>query len=246
ASNAGAALSTFAVPDTVGKSIVLLDVDRDNTKTLDAFGIQINGDSVWVLFTDGLRRFDRANRTLVTRLDLAGAVVERLAAHPLALGPDGSVWVGTSGGLRWHQRGRTPIDLTPDNSPLADIQVRSVFVEPSGAVWIATTSGLNRFDPHYVTPPPPHLPSLHVMLYPNPAWRTGIRFQLKLRGQATHYDGEVFDVRGRLVHRFAIDGNDKVVWNGFDLDQRGVDAGIYFLRVRGGGAEATSRIVVLR
>src|SRR5262249_17219592 len=138
ASNAGAALSTFAVPDTVGKSIVLLDVDRDNTKTLDAFGIQINGDSVWVLFTDGLRRFDRPNRTLVTRLDLAGAVVERLAAHPLALGPDGSVWVGTSGGLRWHQRGRTPIDLTPDNSPLADIQVRSVFVEPSGAVWIAT------------------------------------------------------------------------------------------------------------
>jgi hypothetical protein len=90
------------------------------------------------------------------------------------------------------------------------------------------------------------LPSLHVTLYPNPAWRTNAGFQLKLRGQASHYDGEMYDVRGRLVHRFAIDGNDKLVWNGFDMDGRGVPAGVYFLIVRGGGAEAKSRIVVLR
>src|SRR5262249_49476678 len=43
ASNPGAAVSTFAVPDTVGKPIVLVDVDPVNTKTLDSFGIQIYG-----------------------------------------------------------------------------------------------------------------------------------------------------------------------------------------------------------
>jgi len=246
AGNSGVGLSTFQVPDTVGKSIVLRDVDSLNTKTMDCFGIQIFGDSVWVLATDGLKRFSQTSKKFVTRLDIAGPPVPRLAVHPLAVAPDGSLFVGTTSGLRWHQRGRAPIDLTPDNSPLADVQVRSVFVEPSGVVWIATTSGVNRFDPHYEPPPAPRLPSLNVTLYPNPAWRTGIGFQLKLRGQATHYEGEVYDVRGRLVHRFAIDGNDKVMWDGFDLDRRGVDAGVYFLRVRGGGAEATSKIVVLR
>jgi len=107
-------------------------------------------------------------------------------------------------------------------------------------------TGINRFDPNFKPPPVPVLPSLHVTVYPNPSWRTRAGFELKLRGQATHYDGEIYDINGRLVHRFAIDGNDRQFWNGFDMNGRGVGAGVYFLRVRGGGAEATTRIVVLR
>jgi hypothetical protein len=244
AQNPIAGLATFLVPDTLGSDITLLDVE--NTKLIDAFGIQIYGDSVWVLATDGLHRFDRIGRREITRLDIAGPPAPRGAVHPLAVAPDGSVFVGTTGGVRWHRRGLAPLDFTPDNSPLANVEVRSVTVEPSGVLWVGTATGINRFDPHYVPPPAPVLPSLAITVYPNPSWRTRAGFELKLRGQATHYEGEIYDINGRLVHRFVNDGNDRVMWNGFDLNGQGVGAGVYFLKVRGGGAEATARIVVLR
>jgi hypothetical protein len=244
AQNSNAGLSTFPVPSTIGSDITLSDVD--NTKLFDCFGIQIYGDSVWVLATDGLHRFDRSTHREITRLDLAGPPAPRGAVHPLAVAPDGSVFVGTTGGVRWHRRGLAPVDFTPDNSPIANIEVRALFVEPSGALWVGTATGINRFDPHYQPPPTPVLPSLSVTVYPNPTWRTRAGFELKLRGQATRYEGEIYDINGRLVHRFAVDGNDRVMWNGFDMDGQGVGAGVYFLKVRGGGAEATTRIVVLR
>ncbi|MEQ1834280.1 MAG: T9SS type A sorting domain-containing protein, partial [Candidatus Eisenbacteria bacterium] len=103
-----------------------------------------------------------------------------------------------------------------------------------------------RFDPDYTPPPPPQLSSLRVKLYPNPAWVTGIGADLHLSGDATAYEGEIYDLRGRLVHRFRAAGNGQLIWNGRDLDQRWVDPGVYFVRVRGGGAEATSRVVMLR
>jgi hypothetical protein len=244
AKNSNAALSTFPVPDSIGKDIVLTDVA--DTKDINCFGIQIYRDSVWVLGDDGLRRFDRSTREEITQLDLAGAPTPRGGVHPLAVAPDGSVFVGTTGGLRWHRRGVAPVDFTTDNSPIANLEVRAVAVEPSGVVWVGTASGINRFDPHYQAPPAPVMPSLSVTVYPNPAWRTRAGFELKLRGQATHYEGEIYDLNGRLVKRIVVDGNDRVMWNGFDQDGRGVGAGVYFLRVRGGGAETTTRIVVLR
>jgi hypothetical protein len=241
ASNSSAGLSTFPLPTTIGSEIVLSDVP--NTGSLDCFGIAVHGDSIWVLATDGLHRF--RDTTEVTKLPLAGPPAPRGAVHPLAVGPDGSVYVGTTGGLRVHRRGQLPVDYTPDNSPLADIEIRAVFVDPNGVVWIGTARGMNRFDPDYVAPPPPTLPSLSVTLYPNPAWRTGIGFELHLRGQATAYDGEVYDLNGRLVHRFHT-SNDLVFWDGRDLEQNWVSAGVFFVHVRGGGAETTSRVVVLR
>jgi len=245
AQNPTAGLSTFPVPDSIGHDITLSDVE--NTKLFDCFAIQIYGDSVWVLeATAGLHRFDRVSKSEITRLDLAGPPAHIGATHPLAVAPDGSVFVGTSGGVRWHRRGLAPVDFTPDNTPLADIEVRAVYVDPSGVLWVGTASGINRFDPHYTPPPAPVLPSLDVIVYPNPAWRTRAGFELHLRGQATRYEGAIYDLNGRLVWRFVQDGNDKVFWNGFDMDGRGVGAGVYFMKVRGGGAEATTRIVVLR
>lgn len=244
AQNSNTGLSTFPVPAAPGDSIHLSDVETP--KLFDSFGIQIYRDSVWVLATDGLYRYDRSTRKEITRLDLAGPPAPRGGVHPLAVAPDGSVFVGTTGGVRWHRRGLAAVDFTPDNSPIANIEVRAVFVDPTGVLWVGTASGINRFDPHYRPPPVPVLPSLDVTVYPNPAWRTRAGFELKLRGQATRYEGEIYDINGRLVHRFVNDGNDRVMWNGFDMNGRGVGAGVYFLRVRGGGAEATARIVVLR
>ena len=245
AQNSTAGLSTFPVPDTIGHDIVLSDVA--NTKLFDCFAVQIYGDSVWVLeSTGGLHRFDRATKSETARLDIAGPPAHIGAVHPLAVAPDGSVFVGTSGGVRWHRRGQAPVDFTPDNTPLADLEVRAVFVDPTGVLWVGTASGINRFDPHYTPPPAPVLPSLDVTVYPNPSWRTRAGFELRLKGQATRYEGAIYDLNGRLVWRFVQDGNDKVFWNGFDMDGRGVGAGVYFMKVRGGGAEATTRIVVLR
>jgi hypothetical protein len=244
ASNASAGLSTFPLPAVLGSDIELTDIA--DTRSLDCFGIAVYGDSVWVLATDGLHRFRASTRTEVTKLALAGPPAPRGAAHPLAVAPDGSVYVGTTGGLRLHRRGQLPVDYTPDNSPLADIEIRAVFVDPQGVAWIGTARGINRFDPDYVPPPPATLPSLSVKLYPNPAWLTGVGFELHLTGQATSYDGEVYDLNGRVVQRFHAGGNGVVFWNGRDLEQNWVGPGIYFVRVRGGGAETTSRVVVLR
>ncbi len=238
-----AGLSTFLVPPTLQQPITLTDVP--GTNLLDVFGIAIRGDSVWVLGTDGLHRFRQGTRAVATRLTIAGPPA-LASMHPLAVARDGTVYVGTTGGLRVHRRGQVPVDYTPDNSPLADLEVRAVFTEPSGAVWIGTAGGVNRFDPDYVPPPEPKLASLHVSLYPNPAWLTGAGFQLRLKGEAKAYQGEIHDLSGRLVHRFSLGSNGQVMWNGRDLDQRWVGPGIYFVRVRGGGAEATSRVVVLR
>jgi hypothetical protein len=85
-----------------------------------------------------------------------------------------------------------------------------------------------------------------VKLWPNPAWLTGAGLELRLSGQASSYTGDVLDLAGRVVHRFSIGGNGRVFWDGRDLRGRGVEPGIYFVRVQGGGAEAISRVVVLR
>ncbi len=241
--SSGAGLSTFPVPGNLSAPITLSDVP--GSTLLDVFGLAARGDSVWVLATDGLRRYRQRSLTLAAELDIAGPPA-LASMHPIAVGRDGTVFVGTTGGLRVHRRGRPPVDYTPDNSPLADIEVRAVFVEPSGAVWIGTAGGVNRFDPDYLPPPEPTLASLRVKLYPNPVWLTGAGFQLRLSGDARTYEGEVLDLTGRLVHRFSVGGNGNVFWTGRDLSQRALEPGVYFVRVRGGGAEALSRVVVLR
>lgn len=236
-------LGAFSVPRTLGSELDIQSVSAAGA--IDVFGVAIHGDSVWVLAAEGLRRFRASDRSLASSLAIAGPP-SLASMHPIDTGPDGSVYVGTDAGLRVHRRGQQPVDYTPTNSPLADLSVRGVFVDPNGTVWIGTASGVNSFEPDYIPPPAPKLPSLTVTLYPNPAWLTGIGFNLRIKGQATEYEGEMYDLNGRLVHRFRVTGNGSAVWNGRDLDQRQVDPGIYFVRVRGGGAEGTSRVVVLR
>lgn len=236
-------LGTFTVPSTLGADISISSVGAAGA--IDVFGVAVHGDSVWVLAAEGLRRFRASDRSLASSLPIAGPP-SLASMHPIDTGPDGSVYVGTGAGLRVHRRGQLPVDYTPTNSPIADVEVRAVFVDPNGTVWIGTSAGVNSFEPDYVAPPPPRLSTLAVTLYPNPTWQTGIGFTLRLKGQATEYEGEMYDLNGRLVHRFRVTGNGSAIWNGRDLEQRQVDPGIYFVRVRGGGAETTSRVVVLR
>lgn len=242
----GNGLSTFPVPETIGSAITLTDVPPPPDGTnLDVFGLAAYGDSIWVLAADGLHRYRRTTTAYAGKLAIA-APPALFSVHPLAVGPDGAVYVATIGGVRVHKRGQLPVDWTSENSPLGNNEVRSVYCEPSGVVWVATAGGIHRVDPDFVPPPAPTLSTLRVRLYPNPAWLTGAGVNLRIGGDATLYTGEVMDLSGRVVHRFTSTTAGNVFWDGRDLEGARVRPGVYFVRARGDGAEGVSRVVLLR
>lgn len=211
------------------------------------FGVVAHGDSIWVLTTSSLRRVRRAERTLVSSLyDIPAGPAPRGAVRPLDVAPDGTVWVGTSDGVRMFKPGGGYEDFKTTNSPLANNEVRAVSVERSGAVWIGTASGLNRYDPRYVAPAPPRISRLALKLYPNPLSLTRLGLDLRLSGNTTEYRGEILDLSGREVNSFSVSGNGRIVWNGRDHDGQLVPPGVYFVHARGGGQEGIARAVVLR
>ncbi|MBI1798694.1 MAG: hypothetical protein HYR73_03295, partial [Candidatus Eisenbacteria bacterium] len=176
---AGHGVQWFALPDTNGRPITIPPSyqplsfnDLDDTSRLDVFAVAPHSDSVWVFSTDALRLFTAYGGPGVEAVlySIPAAPAPRGAVHPMDVAADGTVWLGTANGVRVYHPGGATEDLTAANTPLANDEVRSVFIDrATGVVWIATASGLNRFDPGYVAPPPPPLPSLTVRLYPDPA-----------------------------------------------------------------------------
>jgi hypothetical protein len=216
------------------------------TSNLDVFGIVARGDSIWVLTTSNLLRLRGTTRSVQSSLPLAAGPAPRGAVHPLAVGPDGSVYVGSVDGVRVFSPGKPFVDFKADNSPLADNEVRAISVDPvSGVVWIGTAAGMNRYDPNYTPPPAPRPAALRIKIYPNPVTQTGIGFELRLSGNTTAYQGEILDLNGRVLRRFIADANDRVVWDGYDSNGERVRPGIYFVHAHGGGREGTARVVVL-
>lgn len=217
-----------------------------NTSSLDIWGLVAHGDSIWVLTDGDLRRINRAGsppRVVQTLNTPAG---RPLGMRLMDVAPNGDVYVGSEEGLRWYHHGGGSQDFTITNSPLASNDVRAVAVDrASGVVWIGTAEGLNRFDPGYQpeTLPPGVEDTLQV--YPNPATLTGAGVQLRLQGASAGYDGGIYDLRGRLLHRFATRSRGQVFWDGRDDDGVAVKPGIYFVRAEGGGRVARARFVLL-
>ena len=217
------------------------------TGTFDVFGLVARGDSLWVLTTTNLKRFNAATFAEVATLEIPGAPAPRGAVHPLAISPDGTAWVGSVDGVRRYRPGGGFDDYKTSNSPLANDEVRAIAADPvTGVMWFATAGGLNRFDPGYTPPPPPSIPSLSIRVYPNPVENVAIGLDLKLEGNTTGYTGGIYDLSGRLVNRFTATANGQVVWDGRDLDGQRVRPGVYFVRAHAGGHVASARVVVLR
>jgi hypothetical protein len=215
--------------------------------TSNIFGLVAHGDSLWVLSTSDLKRVRGSTRTVQSTLDLLAQPAPTGSVHPLDVAADGSVWTASVDGVRRYIPGGGHEDFTTDNSPLADNEVRSVSVDPvTGVVWIGTASGINAYDPGYQPPPPPKIAALHVTVYPNPARLNASGIRLQLRGNAGAYSGEIVDVNGRVVKRFETSADGEVAWDGRDRDGGLVRSGVYFVHTRGGGHEATARVVVLR
>ena len=213
----------------------------------DVFGIAIYGDSIWVLGANSLYRLRGSTADLQSTLDIAAQPAPLGSVHPLDFARDGTVWEASVEGVRRFAPGGGFQDFNVDNSPLADNEVRALWVDrKSGAVWIGTALGVNRYDPYYAPPAAPQIPSLHVTPYPNPLMMNAMGIQVQLKGNGTRYDGEVLDVSGRIVRRFSSAANGDVIWDGRDRDGGYVRSGVYFVHARANGHEATARVVVLR
>jgi len=214
---------------------------------LDIQGLVARGDDIWVLTTGAVLRLKRTNPDVTTAEEYPiPNSPNQIAARPLDVGPDGSVWVGTEGGVRVFRPDGTSEDFTTLDSPLVNDIVRAVRVDQrTGAVWIGTAGGLTRYEPSYVPPPQPPLPSLEVKVYPNPALLNGAGLTLRLAGNATDYRGAVYDAGGRRLHRFD-GGNGQVFWDGRDASGSLVHPGVYFVRVEAGGHARTVRVALLR
>ena len=85
-----------------------------------------------------------------------------------------------------------------------------------------------------------------MIVYPNPVMQTNGGVALRLQGLATAYQGEIYDVRGRLVHRFTTTAPGQVFWDGRDVTGVLAKPGVYFLRADGGGRQARVRFVLIR
>jgi ligand-binding sensor domain-containing protein len=215
--------------------------------TSDIFGVVAHGDSIWVLTTANLQRIRSSSRLVSSTYEIPGGPAPRGAVHPLDVAPDGTVWVGSVDGVRRYMPGGGSEDYRTDNSPLADNEVRAVYVEKAtGAVWIGTASGVNRFDPKYQAPAPPGITRLSLKLWPNPATLTAMGTDVRLGANTSSISGEVVDLGGRVLHRFSGVASGGAVWNGRDSDGTLVRPGVYFVHASGGGREAMVRVVVLR
>jgi hypothetical protein len=202
-------------------------------------------DTLWVLIPGKLYQYGITGANL-GYYDVLSSV-STLAIHPMDVGRDGTLWLGTSDGVIAYHPGRNrPETFTTTNSPLADNDVRSLRVDRrTGYVWIATGAGLSRYDPGYVAASA-RLPSLSLQAYPNPSRLTALGVTLKLGGNGTAYAGAIYDLLGRRVSRFSVLGNGRMVWNGRDERDELVTPGIYFLRAESGGRSAVVRVVLLR
>jgi hypothetical protein len=240
-SGQGLAFFDFGTPGNVPEQV-------GSTDNLDIQALEVHGDDVWALTTIGLIRYARLAPGATAQRDTFDlpAAAQNVANNPLAVAADGTVYCGTTAGMRVLHPDRSVTDYTRANSPLADDDVRAIAVDPaSGDVWIATAAGLHRFDPDWVDPGEGELPSLHVRVRPNPAELTGIGVPLRIDGDATSYQGEIYDLNGRRVRRFACDNGD-VFWDGRDDDGRLVRPGIFFVLARAGGRTAVARVALIR
>ncbi len=218
------------------------------TETFSVQSIVARGDSLWVLTTQDLRRYEaRLARLVVGSVVSPPGATPQNALRPLAVGPDGAVWLGTDKGVRIYHPGGAIEDFSTANSPLASNEVRAIAVDAAtGVAWIGTSEGLNRYDPSYLPPGQTTVGALNLSIFPNPITITGVGVGLRIKGAAASYDGAIYDLNGREVARFTAVKNGGVFWNGLDEKGSVVRPGVYFVRAKSGGRTATARVAMVR
>ena len=70
--------------------------------------------------------------------------------------------------------------------------------------------------------------------------------ELRLRGNTTAYSGEILDLGGRVVRKFAASANDRVIWTDAINEGKPVQPGVFSMHARRRWPEAIARAVALR
>ena len=155
------------------------------------------------------------------------------AVRSLAKGTDGSIWVGTRGGVSQYKEGEFKNYSRSDG--LAADQVNDIAVDNDGSVWFATQAGVSHFTEETAVNADSPVPVRSRLLanFPNPFNPvTTIAYEL-VHGSWVKLS--VFDVKGREVKRLVFgirtDGIHQAVWDGTDQALQAVPAGLYFARL---------------
>jgi signal transduction histidine kinase/ligand-binding sensor domain-containing protein/CheY-like chemotaxis protein len=109
---------------------------------------------LWFATYDGLQSYDPATDTFIAHFQDVGSVfdVGGLACKTIEIGPDGIIWLGTTGGglLRIDPQARERTIYrheTDDRNSLCTDAVLSLLRDREGRIWVGTGAGLNRIDP---------------------------------------------------------------------------------------------------
>ncbi|GAB4546857.1 MAG: hypothetical protein Kow0063_41390 [Anaerolineae bacterium] len=114
--------------------------------------IAIGQDGVlWIRDNGGSRcgpfkivRFDGETVTYFTEQDYGPVDYETFFNNPIAVGSDGTVWVGTKAGLLRFDGESWTTYTTEDG--LVSNSVNALATEPDGVLWVGTNEGVSRFD----------------------------------------------------------------------------------------------------
>ncbi|MEZ4869863.1 MAG: two-component regulator propeller domain-containing protein [Caldilineaceae bacterium] len=123
----------------------LTRADRLPSENITA--LLVDGSTVWIGSDAGLLRYEKGQFQLFTTSNLA-LPSEQITA--LALGPDGTLWIGTKEGLAsWQDNQLTVVDVT-QGEPITAIATTA-----TGEIWVGTDQrGLHYFDGrNWVAPP---------------------------------------------------------------------------------------------
>ncbi len=221
--------------------------DPNRLLSNDIWGIQMNGDSVWIATAKGLNRYSRDDRVLREALETQGPSSQG-AVNPLAIERDGGVWWATKAGA-FHRRSDRVVDVfTETNSPLTSNDVHSIVVDrSSGIVWIGTVAGVHRYDPAGVPEGGTTTPKATFQVFPNPAFESSAGFLVRAVDVSGPFKGRVFDVHGRqIVQKILGNASTGPLWNGRDDFGARVPPGLYFIQVTQNGVTRTGRVVLFR
>ena len=213
----------------------------------DGWGIEFNGDDVWIGTADGLSRYSRATRRRLENVSTPQPSSQG-AVHPLSIDAEGGVWWATASGLVHRFPNRSIEVFTVDNSPLLTNDVHSVVVDKAtGDVWIGTVFGINRYNPSAATTDaPPVSDGASFTVYPNPVFQSVAGVGIRAADLAGPFKGRVYDVHGRIVRELLGNATTGVLWDGLNASGSRVPPGVYFLQVKAGDVMRKSRVFLFR
>ncbi|MBL9125079.1 MAG: hypothetical protein JNG90_15685 [Planctomycetaceae bacterium] len=101
----------------------------------------VDGDELWIATQTALFHVAAGQtRRLHQKQDLLSADVRALAR-----GPDGRIWIGSSGGLDVYEKGRRVASYT-GHEGLPSTRVHTLKFDSAGTLWVGTLVGMARFD----------------------------------------------------------------------------------------------------